>query len=173
MRVSGVSQLLRRFNVSATRVAVTCAGPYAVLPPAGRTRVLTNGSRSPRVSAYAKPAATSVSKPAPAPQGKASGKVSLTPASVLHQKNINHLSIQLMGASSLDAVAQFVRVNRLVGQVWIYQTRFHGSPWYVVLKGEYAGLSQAQAAIRQLSPALQKAEPWPKSFAQVNRELKS
>ena len=62
-------------------------------------------------------------------------QVSLTPASVLHQKNINHLSIQLMGASSLDAVAQFVRANRLVGQVWIHQTRFHGSPWYVVLKG--------------------------------------
>ena len=120
-----------------------------------------------------KPAAKSLSKPAtvPEPQGKVSGKVNLTPASVLHQKNINHLSIQLMGASSLDAVAQFVRVNRLVGQVWIYQTRFNGSPWYVVLKGEYAGMSQAQAAIRTLSPALQKADPWPKSFAQVKREL--
>ena len=121
-----------------------------------------------------KPAAKSLSKPAtvPEPQGKASGKVNLTPASVLHQKNINHLSIQLMGASSLDAVAQFVRVNRLADQVWIYRTNYHGSPWYVVLKGDYVGLSQAQAAIRQLSPALQKADPWPKSFAQVNRELK-
>ena len=108
----------------------------------------------------------------PEPQGKVSGKVNLTPASVLHQKNINHLSIQLMGASSLDAVAQFVRVNRLADQVWIYRTTYHGSPWYVVLKGDYVGLSQAQAAIRQLSPALQKADPWPKSFAQVNRELK-
>jgi len=124
-------------------------------------------------AAPTRPAAKSLSKPAPAsePQSKASGKVSLTPASVLQQKNINHLSVQLMGASSLDAVAQFVRANRLADQVWIYRTHFHGSPWYVVLKGDYADLSQAQAAIRQLSPALQKAEPWPKSFAQVNREL--
>ncbi|MFR9704283.1 SPOR domain-containing protein [Aeromonas sanarellii] len=150
-------------------MAAASSAPLVAAEPAAIPEPVSTPAPEP----VSKPAATSVSKPAPAPQGKASGKVSLTPASVLHQKNINHLSIQLMGASSLDAVAQFVRVNRLVGQVWIYQTRFHGSPWYVVLKGEYAGLSQTQAAIRQLSPALQKAEPWPKSFAQVNRELKS
>lgn len=120
-----------------------------------------------------KPAPKSVSKPTPASesQGKASGKLSLTPVSVLHQKNINHLSVQLMGASSLDTVEQFVLANRLAGKVWVYQTSRHGSPWYVVLQGDHAGMSQAQAAIRQLPAALQKAEPWPKSFAQVNREL--
>lgn len=120
-----------------------------------------------------KSASEPVSKPAPAPesQGKASGKVSLTPASVLNQKSINHLSIQLMGAGRLDAIEQFVLANRLADKVWVYRTNFHGSPWYVVLQGDYADLSQAQAAIRKLPPALQKAEPWPKSFAQVNREL--
>lgn len=145
------------------------AAPLVVAEPAATPEPVSTPAPEP----VSKPAAKSVSKPAPAsePQGKASGKVSLTPASVLQQKNINHLSIQLMGAGSLDAVTQFVRANRLADQVWIYQTSFHGSPWYVVLKGDYADLSQAQAAIRQLSPALQKADPWPKSFAQVNREL--
>ena len=122
-----------------------------------------------------KPAPTSESKPEIKPAAKAQatapGKVSLTPAKVLQQKNDNHLSVQLMGSSSLEAIAQFVLANRLTGQVWVYQTRFNGSPWFVVLKGEYAGMSQAQAAIRTLSPALQKADPWPKSFAQVKREL--
>lgn len=123
----------------------------------------------------AKPAPTSESKPEIKPAAKAQatapGKVSLTPAKVLQQKNGNHLSVQLMGSRSLAAIEQFVLANRLAGQVWVYQTRFNGSPWYVVLKGEYAGMSQAQAAIRTLSPALQKADPWPKSFAQVKREL--
>lgn len=123
----------------------------------------------------AKPAPTSESKPEIKPAAKAQatapGKVSLTPAKVLQQKNDNHLSVQLMGSRSLAAIEQFVLANRLAGQVWVYQTRFNGSPWFVVLKGEYAGMSQAQAAIRTLSPALQKADPWPKSFAQVKREL--
>ncbi|PJC92855.1 hypothetical protein CUC44_12245 [Aeromonas lusitana] len=119
-----------------------------------------------------RPAPTSVPKAsAPKSSGRAPGKLSLTPVSVLKQKNINHLSVQLMGASSLDAVEQFVHTNRLAGKVWVYQTSRNGDPWYVVLQGDHAGMSQAQAAIRQLPPALQKAEPWPKSFAQVNREL--
>ncbi|WP_193558858.1 hypothetical protein, partial [Aeromonas salmonicida] len=45
-------------------------------------------------------------------------------------------------------------------------------PWYVVLKGDYATLEQARAAIRQLPPPLLKEQPWPKSFAQVKKELK-
>lgn len=118
----------------------------------------------------------SVSKPAPKPEikpeAKPPGKVSLTPAKVLQQKNGNHLSVQLMGSGSLAAIEQFVLANRLAGKVWIYQTKFHGSPWYVVLKGEHASMRQALAAIRKLSPALQKAGPWPKSFAQVKNELK-
>ncbi|MEG2891703.1 MAG: SPOR domain-containing protein [Aeromonas sp.] len=120
------------------------------------------------------PAPASVPKPVPAPKphDRAPGKVSLTPVSVLQQKNIDHFSVQLMGAGSLAAIEQFVLAHRLDGEIWVYRTSRHGSPWYVVLKGDHASLSQAQAAIRQLPPALQKAQPWPKSFAQVNRELK-
>lgn len=141
--------------------------PPADLQPAAKAAVPSEPGPKPA----AKPAPTSESKPEIKPAATAPGKVSLTPARVLQQKNGNHLSVQLMGSSSLAAIAQFVLANRLAGQVWVYQTRFNGSPWYVVLKGEYAGMSQAQAAIRTLSPALQKADPWPKSFAQVKREL--
>ncbi|MFM5165301.1 SPOR domain-containing protein [Aeromonas rivipollensis] len=145
--------------------------PPAAPQPAAKDPV----PSSPGPKPAAKPAPTSESKPEIKPEAKAQattpGKVSLTPARVLQQKNDNHLSVQLMGSRSLAAIEQFVLANRLAGQVWVYQTRFNGSPWYVVLKGEYAGMSQAQAAIRTLSPALQKADPWPKSFAQVKREL--
>uniref|UniRef100_UPI001F340BE5 SPOR domain-containing protein n=1 Tax=Aeromonas rivipollensis TaxID=948519 RepID=UPI001F340BE5 len=151
-------------------------GIPASLPPAAPQPAAKDPVPSePGPKPAAKPAPTSESKPAIKPEAKAQatapGKVSLTPARVLQQKNGNHLSVQLMGSRSLAAIEQFVLAHRLAGQVWVYQTRFNGSPWYVVLKGEYAGMSQAQAAIRTLSPALQKADPWPKSFAQVKREL--
>ncbi|MGE6139825.1 SPOR domain-containing protein [Aeromonas rivipollensis] len=141
--------------------------PPADLQPAAKDPVPSEPGPKPA----AKPAPKSERKPAAKAQATAPGKVSLTPARVLQQKNGNHLSVQLMGSRSLAAIEQFVLANRLAGQVWVYQTRFNGSPWFVVLKGEYAGMSQAQAAIRTLSPALQKADPWPKSFAQVKREL--
>lgn len=151
-------------------------GIPANLPPAAPQPVAKAAVPSePVLMPASKPAPTSESKPEIKPEAKAQttapGKVSLTPARVLQQKNGNHLSVQLMGSRSLEAIAQFVLANRLTGQVWVYQTRFNAGPWYVVLKGEYAGMSQAQAAIRKLPPALQKADPWPKSFAQVKREM--
>ncbi|MNF79113.1 hypothetical protein D3C85_689500 [compost metagenome] len=143
---------------------ITASTPPSAAQPAAKPSV------SPE--SVSKPAPKPEIKPEAKPQGKAPGKVSLTPAKVLQQKNGNHLSVQLMGSGSLAAIEQFVLANRLAGKVWIYQTKFHGSPWYVVLKGEHASMSQALAAIRKLSPALQKAGPWPKSFAQVKNELK-
>ncbi|MGL4777946.1 MAG: SPOR domain-containing protein, partial [Aeromonas veronii] len=103
---------------------------------------------------------------APAP------KVALTPVATLNKKPRNHYSVQLMGASNTKAVDQFVAEHGLAGKVWVYQTKFRGSPWYVVLQGDYAGLTQAKSAIRKLPPALLKGQPWPKSFAQVQKELK-
>ncbi|OZG41477.1 cell division protein DamX [Aeromonas sp. A35_P] len=113
----------------------------------------------------AKPAAAElVATPAP--------KVALTPAATLNKKPRSHYSIQLMGASNTKAVDKFVAENGLAGKIWVYQTQFRGSPWYVVLQGDYASSNQAKAAIRKLSPALLKGQPWPKSFAQVQKELK-
>ncbi|USV56584.1 SPOR domain-containing protein [Aeromonas encheleia] len=139
---------------------ITAGAPPSAAQPAAKPSVSPESVSKPEI------------KPEAKPQGKAPGKVSLTPAKVLQQKNGNHLSVQLMGSGSLAAIEQFVLANRLAGKVWIYQTKFHGRPWYVVLKGEHASMSQALAAIRKLPPALQKAGPWPKSFAQVKNELK-
>ena len=106
------------------------------------------------------------------PAAVAAPQVALTPVATLNQKPRNHYSIQLMGASNTKAVDQFVAEHGLAGKVWVYQTKFRGSPWYVVLQGDYAGLNPAKSAIRKLSPALLKGQPWPKSFAQVQKELK-
>lgn len=114
-----------------------------------------------------------VVKPAAAePVATPAPKVALTPAATLNKKPRSHYSIQLMGASNTKAVDKFVAENGLAGKIWVYQTQFRGSPWYVVLQGDYASSNQAKAAIRKLSPALLKGQPWPKSFAQVQKELK-
>ncbi|MEM0556014.1 MULTISPECIES: SPOR domain-containing protein [Aeromonas] len=152
---------------------LTGKGP-AVASGAGATGTATTTAKavtSAPVTAASKtatPAATTRSEPAAAP----APKVELTPVATLTKKPRNHYSIQLMGASNTKAVDQFVAEHGLAGKVWVYQTKFRGSPWYVVLQGDYAGLSQAKSAIRKLSPELLKGQPWPKSFAQVQKELK-
>ncbi|MFM4943168.1 SPOR domain-containing protein [Aeromonas bivalvium] len=102
----------------------------------------------------------------------AAPRVPLTPVATLQKKARTHYSVQLMGASNRPAVDKFVAEHRLAGKIWLYQTQFRGSPWFVVLQGDYGSAQQAKAAIRQLPPALLKGQPWPKSFAQVQKELK-
>ncbi|MFQ1842556.1 SPOR domain-containing protein [Aeromonas veronii] len=140
------------------------SGAIATTAPASTSKALNPATT-------ATPAATTKSASnepvaAPAP------KVALTPVATLNKKPRNHYSVQLMGASNTKAVDQFVAEHGLAGKVWVYQTKFRGSPWYVVLQGDYAGLTQAKSAIRKLPPALLKGQPWPKSFAQVQKELK-
>ena len=147
-----------------TSNGATPSGAVATTAPAS-----TSKAQSPVTTAT--PAATTntaSSEPVAAP----APKVALTPVATLNKKPRNHYSVQLMGASNTKAVDQFVAEHGLAGKVWVYQTKFRGSPWYVVLQGDYAGLTQAKSAIRKLSPALLKGQPWPKSFAQVQKELK-
>nr|WP_307773809.1 SPOR domain-containing protein [Aeromonas hydrophila] len=142
----------------------------AVTPNAtAQTAQPANTAKAQPTPAASKPVAKPVAvEPVAAP----APKVALTPAATLNKKPRNHYSIQLMGASNTKAVDKFVAENGLAGKIWVYQTKFRGSPWYVVLQGDYASSNQAKAAIRKLSPALLKGQPWPKSFAQVQKELK-
>lgn len=148
------------------------------LPTAVVDELVGGSSRAAPTGAAAQAQSTApVAKVTPTPAATASAaapapKVALTPVATLNKKARNHYSIQLMGASNTQAVDSFVAEHGLAGKVWVYKTRFRGSPWYVVVQGDYANSTQAKAAIRKLSPALLKGQPWPKSFAQIQKELK-
>lgn len=140
------------------------SGAIATTAPASTSKALNPATTATPASTTKTASNEPVAAPAP--------KVALTPVATLNKKPRNHYSVQLMGASNTKAVDQFVAEHGLAGKVWVYQTKFRGSPWYVVLQGDYAGLTQAKSAIRKLPPALLKGQPWPKSFAQVQKELK-
>ncbi|MFM5837112.1 SPOR domain-containing protein [Aeromonas rivipollensis] len=148
------------------------------LPTAVVDELVGGSSRAAPTGAAAQAQSTApVAKATPTPAAAAPAaapapKVALTPVATLNKKARNHYSIQLMGASNTQAVDSFVAEHGLAGKVWVYKTRFRGSPWYVVVQGDYANSTQAKAAIRKLSPALLKGQPWPKSFAQIQKELK-
>ncbi len=167
-----VEKLMNQPNVSGalpTAVVDELVGSGSRAVPTGTTAQVKNPAPS-RVPARteAQPASGAQTAPVAAP----AAKVALTPVATLNKKPKNYYSIQLMGASNTKAVDSFVAEHGLAGKVWVYKTRFRGSPWYVVVQGDYASSAQAKAAIRKLSPALLKGQPWPKSFAQIQKELK-
>ncbi|MFQ2601506.1 SPOR domain-containing protein [Aeromonas caviae] len=167
-----VEKLMNQPNVSGalpTAVVDELVGSGSRAVPTGTTAPVKNPApNSVPARTEAQPASGAQTAPVAAP----AAKVALTPVATLNKKPKNHYSIQLMGASNTKAVDSFVAEHGLAGKVWVYKTRFRGSPWYVVVQGDYASSAQAKAAIRKLSPALLKGQPWPKSFAQIQKELK-
>lgn len=167
-----VEKLMNQPNVSGalpTAVVDELVGSGSRAVPTGTTAQVKNPAPS---SVPARTEAQPASGAQTAPVAAPAAKVALTPVATLNKKPKNHYSIQLMGASNTKAVDSFVAEHGLAGKVWVYKTRFRGSPWYVVVQGDYASSAQAKAAIRKLSPALLKGQPWPKSFAQIQKELK-
>ena len=167
-----VEKLMNQPNVSGalpTAVVDELVGSGSRAVPTGTTAQV----KTPALNSLpARTEAQSASGAQTAPVAAPAAKVALTPVATLNKKPKNHYSIQLMGASNTKAVDSFVAEHGLAGKVWVYKTRFRGSPWYVVVQGDYASSAQAKAAIRKLSPALLKGQPWPKSFAQIQKELK-
>ncbi|MFQ2444094.1 SPOR domain-containing protein [Aeromonas caviae] len=167
-----VEKLMNQPNVSGalpTAVVDELVGSGSRAVPTGTTAQVKNPApNSVPARTEAQPASGAQTAPVAAP----AAKVALTPVATLNKKPKNHYSIQLMGASNTKAVDSFVAEHGLAGKVWVYKTRFRGSPWYVVVQGDYASSAQAKAAIRKLSPALLKGQPWPKSFVQIQKELK-
>ncbi|MGY6038664.1 AAA family ATPase [Aeromonas sp. AE23HZ002T15] len=163
-----VEKLMTQPNVSGALPTEVVNELTGVSSQAGATQKATPSTQPSAQKAQGTAAPKQVADPA----ALVAPKVTLTPVATLNKKPKNHYSIQLMGASNTQVVDSFVAEHALAGKVWVYKTRFRGSPWYVVIQGDYANSAQAKTAIRKLSPALLKGQPWPKSFAQIQKELK-
>lgn len=84
-------------------------------------------------------------------------------------KDNSHYTVQVVSAySRVRAVEVSAGVK---GRYWIYETIRNNRPWYVLINGDYATASDAQAAINRLPRALKASGPFIKKFSQVKFEM--
>lgn len=111
-------------------------------------------------------------KPAPQPEAhllKDSGAADLAE---IRTKTARHYTLQLSAGADKGALQAYARQLTLSEQSWIYQTEYKGKPWFVLIQGDYASAALAKAAIASLPALAKKGPPWPKSFGQVQKEMK-
>ncbi len=113
-----------------------------------------------------KPAAKPVIQPAPVSTAGSQGQ----PAE-LKSKAGQRYALQLTASSERAAVLSYALKHSPSSRYWIYQTAHDGKPWFVLVQGDYASSAQAKAAVSALPAALQAGRPWPKSFAQIQKEM--
>lgn len=77
-------------------------------------------------------------------------------------------SLQVFATYSENSAKAFLRAQ---GAGYRYFRKVHqGRPFFVVTYGSFATRNEAQAAIRGLPPKVQAGNPWPRSFASIQRE---
>ena len=92
---------------------------------------------------------------------------------VVASNNAEQYTLQLMASGKMSDVQSYISAHNLSGKAQYYQTALNGKPWYMVTYGQYPTQAQAQAALQQLPANLQHHQPWVKSFATIQQEVKS
>jgi len=88
----------------------------------------------------------------------------------LHNAPKEHYTLQLSSASQAEPLQVLAKKHKLSNYL-VYETQRHGRLWYVLVYGEYAGMTQAKKALQQLPGSLKSNTPWIRSLAQVHAEL--
>ncbi len=81
--------------------------------------------------------------------------------------------LQVSGAESRGNIDKFVASAGGSQPLLTYHTRLRGKPWIVVVTGPYSSRDTAIAAIAKLPEALRKQQPWPRSIANVQADIRA
>lgn len=81
-----------------------------------------------------------------------------------------HYTLQLSSVSQAESLFLLAKKQKLLNYL-IYETKRYNRQWFVLVYGEYAGITQAKQALQQLLVALQKNSPWIRSIAHAQSEL--
>ena len=80
--------------------------------------------------------------------------------------------LQISGISSESLLQEYLVDNRLLNDVWVYQTRRYGGDWFVVVHNQnYTSLDAARAAAQNFSAQFPGTEPFAKTITQVRNEI--
>lgn len=123
----------------------------------------------------AKPAAAAPVRPAAATSAPRPAVAASSPVSARDQIlafPASEYTLQLLGAASKANVESFVQRNSTSPLYW-FETRNQGRPWFVVIHGHYPNRAAAQAAASSLRGELGGLEPWIRSLAAVQGDIRS
>jgi DamX protein len=84
-----------------------------------------------------------------------------------------HYVLQLMGAESKTTVDKFANGAGSGLTLYCYRTQLRGKPWFIVVTGPYAGKNAAQMAQAKLPEAVRKQQPWPRTLANVQADIRA
>jgi DamX protein len=125
----------------------------------------------PAVAKAAPPPA--VRKPAPPPEDAGSAPTFSADERELLALPSQQFMLQLLGAESRATVDKFAAGAGRGQRLLTYRTQLRGKPWFIVLTGPFPSRAAAQAAVEKMPETLRKQQPWPRSVANVQADIRA
>lgn len=147
----------------ATKQPATVAPPKPALAAPGAPTKVDAPAKS--VSAQNQPATSAPVKSVAAPKGADAAALVAMPST--------QFVVQLMAVSKRKALDQFIAKSAGGVKVYSYETRRSGKPWFVAVTGPYADKNAARSAIARLPKALRDNNPWLRSVASVQSDIRN
>jgi len=81
-------------------------------------------------------------------------------------------TVQIMGSHSETNVQRFIEEQLVSSQRGYFETRFQEKPWFVVVLGQFENHSDATKAIEELPTPLRSLQPWIRSIADIQSDIR-
>lgn len=88
--------------------------------------------------------------------------------------NKHHYTLQLLGASRVESIQQFVERHALENNTYSFSTKRADKDWFAVVYGDYPSAQAAKAAIQNMPHSLKQAklQPWVREMQSVQDDIK-
>jgi len=143
--------------------SVAVAGVDGQLSQPVRFKVAAPAQAAP---APVRPAATEAASPAAQP-----AVAGFRDEAWLWAQDPRHFTVQLVGASTEEAVRSHLRGYDVNGDIALIATRRGGKPWFVLFWGDFADRAAAERAVAGLPAPLKRVSPWIRPYADVHADL--
>ena len=80
-------------------------------------------------------------------------------------------ALQIFGTHNPKRAKQLVEQYAEQLPLFVYETRYSGKAWFVVVGGPYIGRDEAKQAIQDLATGLQRLRPWPRNIASIQSDI--
>lgn len=81
-------------------------------------------------------------------------------------------TLQMLGARSEESVVKFIQSQEQPQRFYRFKALFQGSPWHVVVYGQYPTRAAAMEAVRSLPAELRDRNPWARTISSVKEDIK-
>lgn len=85
----------------------------------------------------------------------------------LLRESPNGYVLQLFGVRNHDAATKYIAKHNITADSTVVASMHEGSPWYVVIYGQYGSRAKASEAIPGISQKLPSVKPWPRPISSL------